>query len=219
VLPRSAERFLDDFRALGFADAGPLPTFRARIRPGRLRRLLTWVLTPPLRSPPGVEVRNSASSEFLFGDPVSEPAGWPFAGFGLAARMVPPGSGDEDGVVLFRERKVAAFARWPAARNPDVLVSEWIAPPQAPELAGFLGAAILRAVRAAGPGETRAVTLATPHRTLAGGLLRGGFLPGSAIARILVRQGGDRTRAAPDPGDWHLTAPTRFGRFDESSPG
>ena len=193
-----------DLRALGFDDAGPLPRYAARVRPGPVRRVLTAVLLPGPRAPSGVETVPEALPE------PGEHA--------LRERLAPelealsflPGQLPVSGAHLVRGGQAVASCRFrlpePGADGApgDLVVAHWIAPPGEPDLTARLAAAVLdAAARARAP----AAVFETTHRRLATGLLLARFLPRRSRARVLVRQAGDRDVSAPSTADWHLTTP------------
>ncbi len=168
-----------DFRALGFEDAGPLARFEAPTAPGRLRRAALKLFKPSLRPPSGAAV----STEPLGSREESALRERLRPGFGA---LPAPGPTDPAGVTISIGGEPVAFARFAPGEE---IVREWLAPADAPDLAGLL--ALETARRAGG----RRVAFETSHVRLGHGLVLGGFLPARARARVLVR-GGEQADAA-----------------------
>ena len=205
VLEDHAGQLYADARALGFDDAGPLPRYAARVRPGPVRRALTAVLLPGPRVLPSMEAVPEALPETVERALRERLA----AEFGALSFL--PGDLPQSGVHLVQGDQVVASCRFrlPVAEaggtGGDLLVTHWIAPPGEPDLTARLA---LEALGAATQAGAAAAVFETTHRGLAKGLLLARFLPRRPRARVLVRQRGDRDLPAPSIGDWHLTTPT-----------
>lgn len=205
VLEGGAGPLHADLRSLGFDDAGPLPRYAARVRPGPVRRALAAVLLPGPRALRDVEAVSEALPD------AAERA--------LRERLAPefgalpflPGDLSDSGVHLVQGGQLIASCRFhlpPAdagAAAGDLEVVHWIAPPGSPDLTARLA---LEALRTASRAGAAGAVFETTHQDLAKGLLLARFLPRRPRARVLVRQSGDRDLAAPSTADWHLTAPT-----------
>ena len=193
-----------DFRALGFDDAGPLPRYSARVRPGLLRRLLTTLLLPGPRAPSGVEVVAKALPEAAE-RALRERLAPEFGALPFAAADLP-----ESGLHLTRNGGPVATCRFrpPTAAGAELAVVSWIAPPEEPDLTALLARG---ALTAAGRVGAAGASFETTHRGLGKGLLLARFLPRRSRARVLVRTAGERGGAVPSTDDWHLTAPTVIG--------
>lgn len=211
VIPVAEAALLTDFRRLGFDDAGPLPVFAAPTRPGGLRRALAAVFLPGARRPEGLEVvreplpapeirdlseRLAPAFDLTPAPAPAEPAAAP------AEAPDPPA-----GVVLRREGRPLAFAHWSSAPRGEAAVTDWIAPPDEPDLVAALASETRRAAGARGGSGVR---FSTPHRGLGIGLRLARFVTRPSAARVLVRRTGGRDPRVPSTLGWRLTAPTRI---------
>lgn len=193
-----------DLRALGFDDAGPLPRYAARVRPGPVRRVLTALLLPGPRAPAGLEAVPEALPE------AAEHALRERLAAEFEALSFPPGGLPESGVHLVQGGRAVASCRFrlpaPGADGApgDLVAAHWIAPPGEPDLTARLAVEVLGAAAHA---DAAAAVFETTHRRLANGLLLARFLPRRSRARVLVRRAGDRDVSAPSTADWHLTTP------------
>lgn len=201
---------LTDFRRLGFDDAGPLPAFAAPTRPGALRRALAAAFLPGARRMEGLQV----AREPLPAPEVQALSERLASAFDLAPAVVPDEAPDPAaGVVLRREGRPLAFAHWPPEPGAEATVTDWIAPPDEPDLVAALASETRRAAGergAAGGRGAAGVRFSTPHRGLGIGLRLARFVSRPSAARILVRRAGGRDPRVPSTLGWGLTAPTRI---------
>ena len=209
VIPVAEAALLTDFRRLGFDDAGPLPAFAAPTRPGALRRALAAAFLPGARRMEGLQVVR----EPLPAPEVRDLSERLAPAFDLAvAPPAPPAAPAEapeptGGVVLRREGRPLAFAHWTSGPGAEAAVTDWIAPPDEPDLVAALAS---EARSAAGERGAPGVRFATPHRGLGIGLRLARFVSRPSAARVLVRRAGGRDPRVPSTLGWRLTAPTRI---------
>lgn len=200
---------LTDFRRLGFDDAGPLPAFAAPTRPGPLRRALAAAFLPGARRLEGLEVVREPlpASEVRALSERLAPA------FNLAVAPAEPPAAPmaapdpTAGVVLRREGLPLAFTHWSPEPGAEAAVTDWIAPPDEPDLVAALAS---ETRRAAGDRGAAGVRFSTPHRDLGIGLRLARFVSRPSAARVLVRRAGGRDPRVPSTLGWRLTAPTRI---------
>lgn len=223
VVPVAEAALLTDFRRLGFDDAGPLPVFTAPTRPGALRRALAGAFLPGARRVEGLEVvpeplpapEVRALSERLAPAfdlaPASGLAPAPVESPGNPAEAPDPTAG----VVLRREGRPLAFAHWRTGPGGEAAVTDWIAPPDEPDLVAALASGTRRA---AGAGGAPGVRFSTPHRGLGIGLRLARFVTRPSASRVLVRRTGGRDPRVPSTLAWRLTAPTRIEPAPDGAP-
>ncbi len=197
VLP-AADRLHGAFRALGFEDAGPLARYVAPTAPGAWRRAARWLFAPHFRKPPGA----TASPEVL--DAGEQAALRERHRSRFAALAAGGTEGGAEGVTVRVDGAPAAFARF----GGETEVAEWFAPPDDPDLVGFLAR---EAARRAGDLGIRRLAFETPHRRIGHGLVLGGFLPGRSRARVLVRDEGGIAGRPPSAASFGLHDVLEFG--------
>ncbi len=176
ILP-ATRRLYSDLRALGFEDAGPLGRYGAPTAPGRLRRVARTLFAPRLREPAGAVV----SPDVLDKDAETALRERYRPRFGALAVALP--ETHPAGVTVRLGGLPAGFAHF-AGGPAEVVVDEWLAPPDDPDLVGFLARETLRR---AGEMGIRRLVFETPHVRSGHGLVLGGFLPQRSRARVLVR--------------------------------
>ena len=205
VIPVAEAALLTDFRRLGFDDAGPLPAFAAPTRPGALRRALAAAFLPGARRVEGLQV----AREPLPAPEVQALSERLASAFDLAVATAAPAEGPDPtaGVVLRREGRPLAFAHWVSGPGAEAAVTDWIAPPDEPDLVAALAS---ETRRAAGDRGAAGVRFSTPHRGLGIGLRLARFVSRPSAARVLVRRAGGRDPRVPSTLGWRLTAPTRI---------